>query len=526
MGAASPINIVIAPDKLSATLTIGSDAPSEFLDLMLIEGMIRERSIVPIAELRDVLTALVADTRAAPSKPHSAVIARGTVPTPPIDGRIEFVAGLHPFHGEPETYAEAHDPTNPAQASQKIDYHTRSTLPIVHRGKPIGHFFEPKDGIDGLDVTGRAIASHAPRNAPLKLDDSILREGSGRLLAGRDGLLVQHESLLRIVGCLELPGNVDFSTGNIDFPGDVVVAKGVKDCFIVRAGRDLRVRDLVESANVHAGRDATLDRGMAGHGKGVLEVGRDLHVKYLEATHATVARDAFITAEATQCHLTVGRSLIAPNAAFIGGRLDVMQHGEVSQLGSEGSVSSVVGLGHWSQIEKAVAHAMDLLPEAEAALDRMHTKLDQLDGVHKSGAKLSASDAEALTEMQFEWAALGSKIEAFKAAYARCLDLIEQARGFELTIHRALHPKVKLQLAHFTCEPRDTIKGKLTIGLKDGTPVYWRTERADASPLSELCRVVPDPALLDLAKARKLLASREPKPLGASNAQAGSVAAA
>ena len=56
----------------------------------------------------------------------------------------------------------------------------------------------------------------------------------------------------KVSNTLEIDQNVDFSTGNIDFPGNVIVHRSVKDCFTVKARDDIEVRGLIEAATLIA----------------------------------------------------------------------------------------------------------------------------------------------------------------------------------------------------------------------------------------------------------------------------------
>ncbi len=57
---------------------------------------------------------------------------------------------------------------------------------------------------------------------------------------------------------------MDFSTGNIDFEGDVRVLKGIRDIFEVRATGNIEVGGLIEASTIDAGGSVFAKGGMAG----------------------------------------------------------------------------------------------------------------------------------------------------------------------------------------------------------------------------------------------------------------------
>ena len=92
-----------------------------------------------------------------------------------------------------------------------------------------------------------------------------------RLIATQDGHLTFAHEAFQVSPLLEIQGDVDYSTGNIDFSGDVHICGDVRENFTVHAQGTVTVDGLVEAATVEAGGDLVIARGVVGDGRALLK---------------------------------------------------------------------------------------------------------------------------------------------------------------------------------------------------------------------------------------------------------------
>ena len=83
-------------------------------------------------------------------------------------------------------------------------------------------------------------------------------------------------TIIEVVNTYVVNGDVDYSTGNIQFNGNVVINGTVPDGFEVKAEGDIVVMKIAESARLEAGRDIIIKGGVQGKGKGLVSAGRDI----------------------------------------------------------------------------------------------------------------------------------------------------------------------------------------------------------------------------------------------------------
>gem|GEM_PF-568195 len=493
------VRLTIAADHSAAIVVLGSGASPESVSLMALTALVEERGLARTPELAAALKSLAEDCARTPGKELERVVAKGTPVIHGIDGCLELDPKFDPEHRA--AAAEAANQAARADPNARIDHHARSVFVSTKRGDVLGRVVPPTIGREGVDVFGRALNPRDARTFKLLSDETILLAPDGTITAHADGMLVRNGNTLRISPRLTIPDAVDFTTGNVDFPGEVTVNRGVRDCFRVHAGRTLLVRGLVEAAELRADLDITLEGGMAGRQKGTLRAKRDAGALYLEQVNAHVGRDLRITKEATHCHLVIGRTIIAPAAAIIGGDICVGGHAEVSQLGTDANAPTRIAIGHLPDADAKLRAAAELLERVTA---KHHAALDQLKQLQSATGKLTPSQAEELTEREFEAAELERHAMQIKRAACRILDVLDAAGQHALTAHAEIWPGVKIWLGAFVCEPRQAIRGPLKIWLSErGEPQLTLKTSGATSALSTVCRVMHDDRFIDRAALRE-----------------------
>ena len=160
----------------------------------------------------------------------------------------------------------------------RIDFRDRGSIPFVSKGDVLGTKRVPKQGKNGVNVSGEAILVDAPF-------DPVFGSGSGTSLS-EDGTIITaaldgqpHLDYLGEISVnpeLPIKGDVDFTTGNIDFKGHILVSGTVKEGFTVK-GFSLTAKE-VEGATL----DLTGDLQVS---NGITDAGYHVQRKHLRQIH-------------------------------------------------------------------------------------------------------------------------------------------------------------------------------------------------------------------------------------------------
>lgn len=493
--------VSVSADGLRALLQIQPGAEPGDITPEAVEAILAARGVRPseiTAQAAAKLARALADN---PASTAEAVVAEGVAAIDGKDGVFELDADL-----------VAAPPARDGDESEPVTNHYgRSAFIIVTEGQRIGVVHPHTDAQDGADVRGKLIKAVIGRPCPLTFDASVEVRPDGSIYSLRHGRLEITPTTLRVEPVLEIADSVDFSTGNVDFPGDVVIRKGVCDCFQVDAGGRLEVIELVEAATIQARGSIVLRRGMAGRGKGELATGGDLEAKYLDGVHASVAYDLRVQKEITNCTTSVGRCVHSGTCTVVGGELNIRFGGSVRSLGGEAEATTIVRLGVDPELD-SLAHLLEeMLPQATSATTKA---MQELQDLQKMAARLTATQAETMTSLQFEIMTGQAKVPAIRAAIEQVLLAYEKLRAATLLVEKAIMPGVVFEFGGHSATVREFIRGPVVIAIDtSGTLVLRDPGTGAATPLATKAKLQPNAGAIDLHELRQWL---EKNPAGTS----------
>lgn len=198
-------------------------------------------------------------------------VARGI---PPINGQDGRVVDLFPRTEERKLTIDENN---------RVDYSDLNFIHNVEKDGVICRIIPPTDGIPGQTVQGKEIPAKdgKPAAAP-KGRNTALSEDGRSLVAAITGHVEFSGRSFQVKPVLDIPGNVDFSVGNINFLGDVCIHGDICSGFSVRAMGTITVGGVVEACTVEAGRDLIVARGVQGDNQAVIRAQRNIFAKYLE----------------------------------------------------------------------------------------------------------------------------------------------------------------------------------------------------------------------------------------------------
>lgn len=178
-----------------------------------------------------------------------------------------------------------------------VDFHHLDVISSVNAGDVLAELTPAVQGKPGIDVCGCLLR-------PVKVKQRILRVGKNIKLS-EDGLKAYSEvnghatlegDQIFVSNMYEVPANVDTSTGDIEYEGNVLVHGNVLAGFTIKAKGDIVVEGVVEGATLYAGGHIILKRGIQGMDRGILRANGNVISRFIES--ATVEAGGYVTADA------------------------------------------------------------------------------------------------------------------------------------------------------------------------------------------------------------------------------------
>ncbi len=130
-------------------------------------------------------------------------------------------------------------------ADGSVDHYELSLINRVNKDEWLGERIDATSGKMGKNVKGMEVQPIPGKSFPLEYDKNSVyevKEGNKTVLYSKyTGAVDLKNDIVGVSNHLEIDGNVDFSTGNIDFEGCVTIKGTIDDNFMVTADGDIEI---------------------------------------------------------------------------------------------------------------------------------------------------------------------------------------------------------------------------------------------------------------------------------------------
>ena len=261
----------------------------------------------------------------------------------------------------------------------QVDYTALNLIHNVKEGQEICRLIRPTEGEPGCTVLGQEIPAKSGKAVPLpKGRNTDISEDGDALVALTAGHVEFTGRSFQVKPVLDIPGDVDFSTGNIKFLGDVNIKGDVLTGFTVRAMGSIWVGGVIEAGStVEAGGDLTVVKGILGDGTTTVRSHRCVFSKYVE--NATIyakenlQTDAIINGS-IYCD---GEVLVrSGRGTIMGGRVWAAQKVSATTVGAKSECRTSITLGGLPCTSFEQEQVRKELKELEMEMEKLECQLD------------------------------------------------------------------------------------------------------------------------------------------------------
>jgi uncharacterized protein (DUF342 family) len=261
-------------------------------------------------------------------------VARGAAPVAGIPGKIEILVDIS-NKGKPRKLADG-----------RVDHRDISYVVNVTKGTRLLKRIPPVSGQQGRTVFDQPIEPPAVAETPFFAGrgTAFCAEDANVLCADINGDVIVHkDGKIDVVDQKMIAGNIDYSTGNVRFSGDLRISGTVRAGFEVETEGSCSVGGNVEDAQISCRHDMEIRGGAIGASKGLLKCGGSLKIKHLANFTAQAGGDIIIHEDALHCTLATDGSITAKT--IVGGTVAAWKAIEVETIGTSAEPKTIIDLG-------------------------------------------------------------------------------------------------------------------------------------------------------------------------------------
>ncbi len=452
---AEQVLLTISEDKMGVRVNCPAEFVNDEAALAEIERIFRRESLDWKAA-RERVEEVLETARREGKGLENVIVAEGTPPVLPVDGRIEWTKGYFAegFYIDPET--------------QRIDFNQRRANPSVEENEFLVTVYPAQPGKPGRDVCGRSISVARPKPPPIKAGAKVTWDDrAGGYRAQCAGRVVYRNNTVSVEDVYHIRQDLDTDFGNIDHNGSVVIDGGISSDVKVRTKSDLEVRGLVYACEISCGGDFAARSGINSNPERRIFVAGNMATRHIGQATIDAVGDIVAEREIFCSTVRTRGAVIAPGKV-IGGEIMATRGITIGEAGSKAGARTTVVAGLDYPLLRQISTNNRVISGTEKMIERIHL-------ANKTAKRkqrfLSRQQKQALNELE-------DKIEVAKKDIERRREenkiLKKQSlanRNAQIVIKDVVYPGTILRILDSQYEVSDTLIG----------PVIAKYDRATAA---------------------------------------------
>ncbi len=306
-------------------------------------------------------------------------VAMGEQPVSGTDGYIEYAFKLREEREQKPLETE----------DGKVDYKELLNLNNVKKGQPIAKRMPPQPGKPGTSVTGEIIPFKPGKEAYFKVGKNVVLDAEQTsMYAAIDGLIATTDKgKINVFPVYEVNGDVDYSVGNIDFVGTVVIRGNVLTGFRVKAAGDIRVVGGVEGAELDADGSIEITSGIIGYNKGYVRAGRNVKSSFIQDGTVVAGEDVIVSQSIMHSNIRAGKNVICngTKGLIVGGSIQAGERVTARTIGNSMSTMTSIEVGVQPELRNELTDLRGQTKQFKEALDKTEKALTLLNQLASTG---------------------------------------------------------------------------------------------------------------------------------------------
>lgn len=331
-----------------------------------------------------------------------------------------------------------------------VDFHRLDNMSKVKEGELLARLTVADRGKPGTDIMGASIMPKRVKAKVLKKTQYTKLSDDGlELYSAVSGHVTLVDDKVFVSDVFEVAADVDASTGDIDYDGNVLVRGNVRTGYTVRAKGNIIVNGVVEGATLIAEGEIVLKRGIQGMNRGVLQANGNIITKFIE--NSTVKSGATISTEAI-----LHSKIEAKNEIIVGGKRGLVTGGELKAGANISLKIAGSTMGTATVLEVGIDPVMsERYHEVEKRIDELKKEQNQLEQAFQllkkkvmQGAKLPADKIVFIKAIPVKLKAYEEEMEQLLDEYLALKEALDEVNKGTIEVQNMIYPGVKLMISN------------------------------------------------------------------------------
>jgi uncharacterized protein len=437
------LSVELAPDKMKAVVRFYP--PSSEGDVLTYEEVISDlgynKVIVGIDE--NVIKGFLQDRKYCTDY----LVAKGIEPIQGSDAKIEYFFNTNP-NVKPKMNEDG-----------SVDFFDLQTISKCTEGQVLAVLTKENPGQAGQNVTGERVPQADVKKKMLKYGKNIeLSEDGLTLTASVNGHVSLVDDKVFVSDVYEV-NDVDTSTGNIEYAGNVLVRGNVQTGFSLKAGGDIEVKGVVEGAVLQAGGNIIITRGINGMNRGTLTAEGNIISKFIE--NATVNAGGFVHTEAIlHSHVSAKGDIdVTGRKGFItGGTVCASNMISAKIIGSSMGTDTFIEVGVDPTIKERINVLIKNISDAKKVIASMQPVLTAMGQKIAAGEKLQYEQAQYVQKLVETCKAQQAQLKSDESELESIDGFMDKDTVAQVNVQSEVYPGTKITISDVSLYVKESYK--------------------------------------------------------------------
>lgn len=388
--------------------------------------------------------------------------------------KILIAEGILPSHGDDAvvTYYDFGEKKPVLKTDGKVNHYELQLIDNVDEGEWVGEKVPASLGEDGTSVKGNPISAKSGRDYKLKYDEKTIRsrvnaQGHEVLTAKINGAVKMKSNKVCVDNHLIVNGDVEYTTGNIDFDGYVTVTGTVKDKFSVTATYDISINGpmgIGASGLIWSKKGSVLLKGgVNGKGEAKIIAKRDIYTKYANEAVLHSENNIHVGLYAMDSEMRAKKIILPPSVGrIIGGTAYAEHRIETGSIGNKFEKPTQVSVEGFERT--SILEMLNFYKDKQAGALKIGNKLKrELEVFEKNIKKLDDRAMTTYEYMLHKYDGILLEIDELEHEIKKYEDILRTKGEGEVSIGNSVFPKTTLEIKAMHKRIKDEMTGSFYV---------------------------------------------------------------
>lgn len=330
-----------------------------------------------------------------------------------------------------------------------VDFHTLNVLNNVNKGDLLAKVVKEIQGESGMSLTGKSISPKMVKPIKLEIGKNVIsNEDKTEFYSDVMGHVMLSHGRLIVSDVYDVTGDVDNSTGNIEYAGNVHIQGSVRSGFNVKAEGDIIVEGVVEGANIDAGGQIIVKHGINGQGAGSVKAVGNVIAKFIE--NGTVKSNGYVNADVILASIVQadGDVKVSGRKGYIaGGKISAGGNVGAEKIGSEMGMQTIIEIGIKPDLKNRFNELNDIIPKLENKGRELTSIINNYQQSLKKGIKLDAKVITYLKQVADDLKKNNENIQRVNAEIEKIKPELLADGNHKIVVNRDIYPGVTIYIS-------------------------------------------------------------------------------